>query len=213
MHKIFNQFRSEESIFIDEPKQFSRIKVPLYKISKKEFYILLVSLLNSATFYTQKSLLEVNPILMIKFFNKLDSRIFLSIETQEYNLFLSSFQIFTCFVSFSVHFLLSSLYIRVFCLAFCTHFLFRQLWTPFYCFGFFLRVHKIKSISFYEPQGEFETIEWGNPKHILYLNSQIIFYRNTRRIRAELDKNTGRMQNSLRILFKNLVCNGAFKVY
>ena len=103
MHKIFNQFRSEESIFIDEPKQFSRIKVPLHKISKKEFYILLVSLLNSATFYTQKSLLEVNPILMIKFFNKLDSRIFLSIETQEYNLFSILFS--------NIH---------VFCLVFCT---------------------------------------------------------------------------------------------
>ena len=40
----------------------------------------------------------------------------------------------------------------------------------------------------------------------------MIFYRNTRRIRGEFNKNTGRMQNSLRILEKNIVCNGAFKI-
>ena len=57
-------------------------------------------------------------------------------------------------------------------------------------------------------QEGFETVEWGNSKHILSKFSNI-FYRNTRRFRGELNKNTGRMQNSLRIIFKNLVCNGA----
>ena len=114
----------------------------------------------------------MDPILMIEFFNKLDERIFLSIETLEYrkelsNLFSISFQIFTCFASFSVYILfLSSLYIRVFCLAFCTHFLFR--------FGRHSIVSNssrgfIKSnrFDFINQVEEFETIEWGNPKLIL----------------------------------------------
>ena len=71
---------------------------------------------------------------------------------------------------------------------------------------------KSNRFEFLNHQEEFETVEWGNPKHILS-ESTNIFYRNTRRIRGELNKYTGRMQNSLRILFKNLVCNGTLQDY
>ena len=54
----------------------------------------------------------------------------------------------------------------------------------------------INRFDFMNQVEELETIEWGNPISFFF-DSQIIFHRNTRRIRGEFNKDTGRMQNSL----------------
>ena len=88
---------------------------------------------------------------------------------------------------------------------FCLHFAFQKLLTLFYCFEFL--VHKIKSIWIHESSRTIRNNRMGETLSTFYLDSQIIFHRNTHRIRGEFNKNTGRMQNSLWILEKNLVCN------
>ena len=66
---------------------------------------------------------------------------------------------------------------------------------------------KSNRFRFYEPSRRIRNNRMGETPSTFFLDSQITFHRNTHRIRGEFNKNTGK--NSLWIIFKNLVCNGA----